>query len=366
MSDNERGLLDLSVELSTREITAGHQFAIFVLVKNPFTSPVWIDRVHVSLPSELKLAGAPLAQQGSATDSRNREDEDVGWKATHASINKITDQIERNILSSAVIDKKVLSELDDQLREIGRELKKVQEGADVFLSGTEVGRLMVSSRSTRIHASRDKDAKTTIGTIEIFDPYDTQRASAAAREVELQSSLAPGRALQPSSTAVYTAVLNVTRSIIFPPSKYRLQFSVNFTFEKAQKEPSGETVTPVFTNTVAHEIAIRPSVYDLIAGSSIGGVVGSVAKLLNSPHVIDLNAVSTASVLSASFTILLAVILSAIAIIFVARKSDAQSFISVEDFWGGLLIGFFVGYTGTEFFSQLTKIGEPSLVAPNP
>jgi hypothetical protein len=53
---------------------------------------------------------------------------------------------------------------------------------------------------------------------------------------------------------------------------------------------------------------------------------------------------------------LAATILAAIAIIFMVRKSDTQSFVSVEDFWGGVLIGFLVGYTGTEFFETLTKI----------
>jgi hypothetical protein len=52
----ERGLLDLTVRLSAREITAGKPFAVFVLVKNPFSRPVWIERVHVSLPSGLLLA----------------------------------------------------------------------------------------------------------------------------------------------------------------------------------------------------------------------------------------------------------------------------------------------------------------------
>jgi hypothetical protein len=33
----ERGLLELSVALSKREITAGNEFALYVLVKNRFT-----------------------------------------------------------------------------------------------------------------------------------------------------------------------------------------------------------------------------------------------------------------------------------------------------------------------------------------
>ena len=55
-NETERGLLDLSVALSSRDVTAGNQFALFVLVRNPFNKPAWIRRVHVSLPSELKLA----------------------------------------------------------------------------------------------------------------------------------------------------------------------------------------------------------------------------------------------------------------------------------------------------------------------
>lgn len=53
--DTDRGLLDLSVELSTRDIMAANEFTLFVLVKNPFTKPVWVERVHVNLPSELAL-----------------------------------------------------------------------------------------------------------------------------------------------------------------------------------------------------------------------------------------------------------------------------------------------------------------------
>lgn len=52
-SNSEQGLLDLAVELSASDVTAGNEFAIFVLVKNPFSKPVWVREVNVSLPSEL-------------------------------------------------------------------------------------------------------------------------------------------------------------------------------------------------------------------------------------------------------------------------------------------------------------------------
>jgi len=67
----ERGLLDLSVTLSTRNITAGKQFAIFVLIKNPFDKPVWVRQVHVSLPSELKLARAEDRQRQKKSEKED-------------------------------------------------------------------------------------------------------------------------------------------------------------------------------------------------------------------------------------------------------------------------------------------------------
>jgi hypothetical protein len=36
----EPGLLDLSIELSTRDITAGKEFALFQPMKNPYNKPV--------------------------------------------------------------------------------------------------------------------------------------------------------------------------------------------------------------------------------------------------------------------------------------------------------------------------------------
>jgi hypothetical protein len=42
-----------------------------------------------------------------------------------------------------------------------------------------------------------------------------------------------------------------------------------------------------------------------------------------------------------------------------ARKSDAQSFISVEDFWGGILIGLLIGYTELRFSANLQASAKP-------
>lgn len=38
-------------------------------------------------------------------------------------------------------------------------------------------------------------------------------------------------------------------------------------------------------------------------------------------------------------------------------KSEAQTFVTVEDFWGGLLVGFLTGYSGTAAFSDVASTG---------
>jgi hypothetical protein len=41
--------------------------------------------------------------------------------------------------------------------------------------------------------------------------------------------------------------------------------------------------------------------------------------------------------------------ISGIVVVAFARKKDAQPILSVEDFWGGVFVGFLVGYTGKSF-----------------
>ena len=109
---------------------------------------------------------------------------------------------------------------------------------------------------------------------------------------------------------------------------------------------------------------MRASVWSIMSGSVLGGVAGSLAKWIQvHPHM-DLNKLSFTTFVGAVSSMILAVILSVVAVIFMSRKSDAQSFVTVEDFWGGALIGFFVGYTGTSFFTELTKL--PGQTAPSP
>lgn len=405
--ETERGLLDLSVALSSRDVTAGKQFALFVLVRNPFNKPVWIRRVHVSLPSELKQADpAELSRKEQREqhiknrrvreelenhidekknfEQKNREFVDEKKIKLEDKISLIEKRLE-SILSEFSSDEsdakeRHLNRLETSLRNLKREIEDLSmresNNSSLNMSGEpKIGMLRIDSKSG---GSTNISGIPNIGYLEVYNSDQVLKETAQTRTIELESSLPSYAALQPGSTAVYTAVLYVKNSIIFTPSQYRLQFNVNYSFtsltpiglSKINQVQSDNTITQeiinnnsieseeaLFTNTVAHEISIRPSVYSIMFGSTIGGSIGSLARLL------QINpSLSWTSFTEVDFLVSISVstILSAVAIVFMARKSDTQSFLSVEDFWGGVLIGFLIGYTGASFFQELTGVASPS------
>lgn len=376
----ERGLLDLSVTLSTRNITAGNQFAIFVLVKNPFDKPVWVRQVHVSLPSELKLAvNSENQKQREKDDIKNKsqkikEEQILNLETTLANLNtkfnKILEKID-NKDSSDQNTKELLSKIESQMFEVENKIKRIKNESQTnikFMNDSQIGNLKIVANQANVSFADEFRA----GHIEFYDPDSYQQIFAQGGTIGLESSLPKNVALQPGSTVVYTAILYVERSLVFTPSHYRLQFNVNYSFHAKQYSSSTEeqeqydAQEKIFTNTAAHELSIRPSVYSLITGAGLGGMTGAVARLLQITPPAKWQTLSSIDIFASSVTITVAVILSGIAVIFMARKSEAQSFVSVEDFWGRLLIGFLVGYTGTSFFEQLTGITNPTPINPNP
>jgi hypothetical protein len=234
----ERGLLDLSVTLSTRNITAGKQFAIFVLVKNPFDKPVWVRQVHVSLPSELKLAGTQDKKHKETrknednrikNDSQQRKEEQIVRLESKLDIlntefSKISSEI-NNKESLEESTKDFLKTLEAKINEIQYELKNLTIKNQTNINtgdALKVGNLRIISKQANINVGHE--AK--VGYLEIYEPESFAEVSSQARKVDLESSLPRNVALQPGSTVVYTAILYVEKSIVFTPSQYRLQVIV--------------------------------------------------------------------------------------------------------------------------------------------
>jgi uncharacterized membrane protein len=100
------------------------------------------------------------------------------------------------------------------------------------------------------------------------------------------------------------------------------------------------------SDTTSYPQGIRAKMNAIAIGSVIGASLGALLKGLTAPSQFETTA-SVLRVVSAS------VIASIAVVVAFARKSNAQAIVSVEDFWGGALIGFTVGFFGFEQFYDL-------------
>ena len=53
----------------------------------------------------------------------------------------------------------------------------------------------------------------------------------------------------------------------------------------------------------------------------------------------------------------ISLVMASMAVVLFARKKDVQPFIAVEDFWGGIAIGFLVAYSGPKLFQKIVSNG---------
>jgi hypothetical protein len=107
------------------------------------------------------------------------------------------------------------------------------------------------------------------------------------------------------------------------------------------------------TSTFEIGFPFRPPLRSISLGALIGAVLGTAAKMLkeNGPAVLQQK---PSEVITATA---LAVILATIAVVYSSRRSnESQPVLTVEDVWGGMILGFLIGYLGNEFFQTIVPI----------
>jgi hypothetical protein len=331
-SDVQLGLLDLDVDLSVPEVYAGSDFTVYLHVKNPFGRPVWIKSVELSLPAQLST------RQPAKTASRHLE------KRQRANVRFLQDVIARR--------ESRIRELRDSDHEGSHdeEIESLEENNRIDL-GRLIGGATIRARSdSNVHLERARTPSILIdarsgGNIMIEDYQGLEEPE----RVPLLQSLPKGAALQPGSTEVSTIRLGTGRNPFFIPAKYHLQITVIYSLE-----PEEVKERKLFSDTASFTVPVRAALWSVLAGGVLGGIFGSLGRALQGYGSIGgLFGKHSGVVVGA---LALAVILSGAAVVFGARKADAQSFITVEDFWGGVLVGFLIGYSGTAAFTQLTGV----------
>jgi hypothetical protein len=142
--------------------------------------------------------------------------------------------------------------------------------------------------------------------------------------------------LQPGDAVVKQFIFRTKSWLFFTPLTHTLQIQVRHGVDDRDH-----------LNTVPYELSVQSALTATMVGAVLGGTVGGVARLLSELQSGNMN-VGTQII-----SLILAVILSAIAVVSFARKSGAQQIVSIEDFWGGLFLGFLIGFLGQNYALDL-------------
>jgi hypothetical protein len=121
--------------------------------------------------------------------------------------------------------------------------------------------------------------------------------------------------------------------LLFTPLAHTFQIQATYSIDGADH-----------TTTVPYEAQIQARTSAITIGGLAGALLGTLLKVLST------SGNSFSSVISALAVAALATVAVVIAF---ARKTNAQPLVSVEDFWGGVVIGFSVGFFGFQEFTQL-------------
>jgi hypothetical protein len=302
-----RGSLRLTVSTSTPQITAGSDFSIFVNIQNPFDVPITIHQVQTHIPIEL-IDVNTLRVRLAERERRNPNAhlltllwEDIKWR--------LSSRMHHTGIAIAV--------------------------------GTDFDPNAEREFVVSLTAGTMGDHSSMVGVAFQFptNPTPTELDQLFRRLVDYKKGLVPVT-LQPGDSIVKQFVLRTRKWLLFTPLSHKFQIQVNYT---------GDDVD--HTDTVSYEQAIRSTIGAMTVGACCGAILGAVLKNVGPTEL-----VVTGSMLRA---ILVALLASTAVVIAFARKSAAQPIVSVEDFWGGALIGFSVGFFGFDKFAGLFSQSGP-------
>jgi hypothetical protein len=132
--------------------------------------------------------------------------------------------------------------------------------------------------------------------------------------------------------------LMTTRWLLFKPLEITLHAQVEYQI--------GDTKT---SQVVPVPISIKAPLRSILIGANLGAIFGFLARQIKEgglkPPVFQ----------GADFFIgaLGALVMATIATVAFSRKESAQGFITIEDFYGGFLVGALIGYFGTQYFERI-------------
>jgi hypothetical protein len=311
-----RGAIELTVAAASPQTTAGSDFSIFVIVRNPFEVPITLHQVETHIPIE-------LMDMNRARIARARVTTGYPSNGRPGFLRRLYDRLAEHLATR-------------------RNLRQMQTGTAIAVgtdfSPSEAKSLFESSITVRgdIHDGASV-AGVQLNFPEKPSPEELDRIF--NRLVSYEKGIIPVQ-LQPGDSVVRQFVLRTESWLFFTPLAHTFQIQINYVVDGAEH-----------TATVPYQLTIRSHLVAIAAGAIAGALLGALLKTLT------LAGNSTGGLAFTLRSLAVAVLASIAVVIGFSRKAAAQPFISIEDFWGGIVIGFSVGFFGFDQFSDLFSRG---------
>ena len=310
-----RGALKLEVSTSTPVVSAGTEFSIYVVIRNPFPVPVTILRTETHIPVEL-------------SDEISRHNR------------RLKAEQKRSIELDAVnhVTRRVFLRLNHMLSNMFARFR-VDSGPRVAIAYSPEEQIALSAHQPFMQVE-SKGGLNIEGDIVGGSKWMLDFSEMTGDEIrkilwDIDAYTKGGQppvVLLPGNSLVMHFVLKTTRWLAFTPIAHTFQIQVRYEVDGQRQ-----------VDTVPFSISIRAA----MRSSLIGAIFGSVLGSLVSQKQVFTDLQSLARILLTS------VIFAVIIVVAFARKSNVQQIVSVEDFWGGVFIGFLVGYSGEAFVSSI-------------
>lgn len=305
-----RGALKLEISTSTPIVSAGKEFSIYVIIRNPFPVPVAIYRTETHIPVELDdQIWAQIEEKRELLERKNQ-------------ISNLTNSFKSSMLWFTF-----------RLSDMYRSIYPASSPRIAVAVGPETQNdYQVPRHITNINSvTSDRDLNI------LGEQWNLNFATMSPDEVrqilwdieEYRKGTKPF-ILNPGDSIVRHFILKANNWLTFTPISFTFQIQVNYSVD-----------SHIHVDTVPYALNIRAASTSSLIGAAIGSILGSIVNPRN---------VQSADLIQNLF---ISLIFAIIIVVAFARKSNVQQIVSVEDIWGGIFIGFLVGYSGETFVNSV-------------
>jgi hypothetical protein len=135
------------------------------------------------------------------------------------------------------------------------------------------------------------------------------------------------------------------------PESYRLRVTANY-------EVKGKVC---FASEII-DLSLFPSFGSMLSGTLARSLLGTIVRNAETIARFPMLSTQTQIIEEIMGIFIVPLIFGLVAGLILMRKKDVQPFLTIEDFWGGIVVGFVVGYGGSDIVTRIlsTDLGTAS------